>query len=80
MSNTETLTDPASAAEEVIPGQPLAFISRGLYLGRGGDVRLMLADGHVVTLRNMSEGIVYPLRVRQVFEDGTTAGDIVALR
>lgn len=57
----------------------LSRVTRGLYVGTSGNVRVAMADGTVVTLANLAGGMVHPLQVRRVYASGTTAADIVAL-
>lgn len=75
------LTAPASVPEAVSPSdtEELVAITRGLYIGQTGNVRVRLASGDVVTFANMQGGILYPIRVRQVLAAGTTATDIIGL-
>ena len=74
------LESPGLHAAEVLPddGTDLAYTSRALHVGIGGDVRLTMAGGETVTIRNVAAGML-PIRVQRVFATGTTAGDIVAL-
>ncbi len=76
------LTTPATASEVVTPDDAtnLAYATRGLYVGQGGDIRVTMLSGDVVTLRNIQPGIIYPIRVVQVLATGTTATDVVGLR
>lgn len=50
-----------------------------LYVGTGGDLKVELFGGSVVTLTNVNDGQFVPLQVVKVFSTGTTADDIVAL-
>ncbi|MEO0369816.1 MAG: hypothetical protein AAF231_00025 [Pseudomonadota bacterium] len=81
-THSETLTAPAAAAETITPSdtQDLAFVTRALYVGQGGDVAVELKSGDSVVLRNMQASVIYPLRVMRVLATGTTAADIVGLR
>ncbi|MEM9433441.1 MAG: hypothetical protein AAGA12_05920 [Pseudomonadota bacterium] len=76
------LTSPAGAAEAITPndGADIAFATRGLYAGQGGDLNVTLVSGDQVVLINIQPGIIYPLRVKRVSATGTTAADIVGLR
>lgn len=75
------LTAPATEAEPISPsdGEELGTVTRALYVGQPGTVRLRLLSGATVTLANMQGGMLYPIRARQVFATGTTAADIVGL-
>lgn len=75
------LTAPAQHAESITPsnGTDLVTATRALYVGQTGNVRVRLVTGDVVTLANMQGGVIYPVRVAQVFDTGTTAADLVGL-
>lgn len=50
-----------------------------LYVGVGGDVRVLTAGNDDVTFKGVAAGSFLPVNVIQVFETGTTAEDILAL-
>ena len=80
-SHAVGLTSPALTAEEITPdnGAALSHVTRALYVGQTGNVRVLTAEGDVVTFANMQGGGLYPIRVAQVFATGTTATDLVGL-
>lgn len=53
-------------------------VTRGVYVGGAGDLKVTFADGTSATLKAAPLG-VYPIMVQQVFATGTTATNIVAL-
>jgi hypothetical protein len=56
----------------------LPNVTRGLYVGTAGDVRVLgELDTVAVTLPNLAAGIWHPMRVLRVYATGTTATDIV---
>jgi hypothetical protein len=57
----------------------LAFVTRGLYVGVGGDVRVTMMSGDGATFVGLAGGMVHPLRVSRVFATNTTATSIVGL-
>ena len=76
------LSGPASHAFAVTPddGSDLAVVTRGLYVGTGGDVSLVLkGDTAPVSFVGVPDGSVLPLRTVRVRATGTTAADIVGL-
>jgi hypothetical protein len=76
------LSGPAGHAFAVTPndGANLAVVTRGLYVGTGGDLSLILkGDSAPVSLAGVASGSVLPLRVARVRATGTTASDIVGL-
>jgi hypothetical protein len=50
-----------------------------LYVGTGGTLRILTADGDDVTLVNVADGTFIPIQVIRVFASTTDAADIVAL-
>lgn len=76
------LDSPARDASAVTPSdsQPLAAVSRALYVGGSGALAVEMLSGATVTLAEAQAGMIYPLRVRRVLATGTTASGIVALR
>lgn len=75
------LIDPADRAVAVTPSDSadLTEVTRGLYVGASGDVKVDMANGDTVTFVAMAAGVVHPLRVRRVYSTGTDATDIVAV-
>ena len=80
-SYTTGLTSPARDAAPIVPNDAadLPFVTRGLYVGGGGDVQVQMASGQTVTFENLAAGVVYPLRVSRVMATGTTATALIAL-
>jgi hypothetical protein len=77
-----TVTDPASIGVVVTPSDTVNisadnFRCRGLYVGTGGDLAVLMDNGSV-TLANVPTGSVLPVRTKRVLLTGTTATDIVA--
>ena len=74
------LESPGYFSAEITPSDStdLSVDARALYVGTGGDVRLLTSGGNTVTFRNVSAGIL-PIRVRRVYAVGTTATDLVAV-
>lgn len=75
------LTAPATHIEDITPSDTtdLARVTRALYVGQSGNVRVETASGDVVTLANMQGGVLYPIRIAKVFATGTTAADLGGL-
>lgn len=73
---------PASNGRAVTPndGADLAEVTRAVYVGGAGDLRVMLrGDTAPVTLVAVPAGTFCPLRVKRVHATGTTATGIVGL-
>jgi hypothetical protein len=72
---------PARRAAAVTPSDAsdLPQVAKALYLGGGGDLAIVPADGPgAVVLKDHAPGYV-PIQVRRVLATGTTAADVVAL-
>lgn len=77
-SHARSITAPPANAVAVTPddGTDLAYVSRAIYVGTPGDLRVLTLEGQDVTYKGLSGTKV--LRVARVFATGTTAADIVA--
>lgn len=75
-----TLT-PATRAFAVSPNDSadLAYVTRYLYVGVAGDVKVTTMDGDTVTLVGLAAGVLHPIRASKVFNTLTTAQSIVGL-
>lgn len=73
-----SMQSPVTHGVAVVPDDAadLTHLTRALYIGTGGDVRVTLADGSAVTFVNMVQGW-HPMRVARVFATGTTADHMV---
>ncbi|MEM8956569.1 MAG: hypothetical protein AAGC86_02020 [Pseudomonadota bacterium] len=78
---TPGLTSPGIDAFAVTPsnGNDLPQVTRALYVGGAGSVRVELVSGSEATFEAMQAGIMYPLRVRKVFSTGTSAQSLVGI-
>lgn len=72
---------PASDAFDIVPddGQDLPFVTRGLYVGGTGNVRLVTLEGSTTTFKNLSAGTVLPVSASRVLATGTTVSDLIGL-
>ena len=50
-----------------------------LYIGTGGNVKVLTSSGDEVTFTNVADGTFFPVQVIKVFSTGTTASGIIAL-
>jgi hypothetical protein len=77
-------TEPASRAEAVDISSTDHTVSdtmmgRGLWVGTSGDVKVDFEDGQAVTLPNVQDGSLLPIRITKVYKTGTTASDMVVM-
>ena len=50
-----------------------------LYIGTGGNIKVTMLGGQVVTFVNVLDGTFMPIQVRRVWATDTDAADILAL-
>lgn len=50
-----------------------------LFVGTGGNLRVLTIGGETVTLSNIGNATFIPLQVQRVYATGTTAADIIAM-
>lgn len=50
-----------------------------LFVGTGGNLRVLTIGGDDVTFNNIQDGSFLPLQVTRVYATGTTASQIIAL-
>lgn len=76
------LTSTARNAAAITPhdSTDLAKVTRGIYVGVGGDVSVeMKGTGTAIVFKGAAAGTVIPVRATRVNATGTTATDLVAL-
>lgn len=56
------------------------LVCRALYIGTGGNVRVLTEKGQDRIFKNVPDGAVLPVRCTRVFATNSTAADILALR
>lgn len=77
--NSEDLQSPAYRASAVAPSDTndLTFVTKRLYIGSAGSLKINTAGGDTVTYANVAVGYLY-VRASRVFATGTAATGIVA--
>ena len=75
------LESPAEGLLAVTPDDEtdLAQVSRGLYIGGGGNVAVTMKDGSTGTFVGLDTAAIIPVRAVRVLATGTTATNILAL-
>lgn len=73
--------DPGSGVFSVTLSNTTKFTTnaRAIYVGTGGDVSLLAADGTSAVFKNVPSGTTLPVQTCRVNVTGTTAADIVGL-
>ncbi len=76
---TANATVGAHGAVENTPNDSTVIqVTRGVYVGVSGDLKVTMADGQAVTFSNIPVGF-HPLQVQVIWSTGTTATSIIAL-
>jgi hypothetical protein len=72
---------PAANAAAITPSNTvdLTTVTRGIYVGVSGDLKVDLVSGDTVTFVGLAAGMVHPLRVKRVYATGTSATSIVGV-
>lgn len=71
---SDTVNIPSLSSESGTPNRGCV-----LYIGTGGDLKVLTIGGDEVTFTNFQDGSFLPVQVVRVFETGTTASNIIAL-
>lgn len=58
----------------------LARVTRGIYLGTGGGLKVMLVDGSTCDYPNLAAGIVHPIAAKRIYATGQTGTIASAIR
>jgi hypothetical protein len=72
---------PATGAYVIAPHNTnkLTRPVRGIYVGTGGNLRVLTRDGDDVTFTGVPGGVILPVVAMQVFVTGTTATGLVGM-
>lgn len=72
---------PATNAVAITPSDSvdLTYATRGIYVGVGGNIALVMVSGAVVTLIAVPQGVILPLRVKRINATNTAASSLVAI-
>jgi hypothetical protein len=75
-----TPTSPIEHAVAVTPhdSNDLANVTRTLYVGVSGDVKVDMVGSGTVTFTGLAAGLNHPIRATRVYATGTTATSIIA--
>jgi len=75
------IDSPARNAFSVTPHDTndLPNVTRGIYVGVTGDLKVKTEGLDVVTFTNLAAGMIHPIMCQMVFATGTTATGIVGV-
>ena len=78
-SFARTLSGPPGGAFDITPADntDLAFVTRRISVGTGGNLAVMTKDGQTVIYKNLPDGSEKVIRATRVLATGTTATDLV---
>jgi len=54
-------------------------LTSGIYIGSMGDLKVRMKSGNIETFKDLSNGIIHPIRCDKIFDTGTTASSVLAL-
>lgn len=79
--STLSSSSPARNAFAITPHNSnlIAHITRGLYVGVAGNVKVTMESGEEVTFVGVPAGYILPIRVKIVWSTGTTATTMLGL-
>lgn len=80
-NHARTIGQPADDAFPITPSdtQSLTIVTRALYIGTGGNITVKMKRGTVVTFTAVPSATILPVRIIEVLQTNTTAGNIVGL-
>ncbi len=78
---SRSLVSPPESAAAITPDDmsDISHVTRALYVGGGGHLRVKMLGGETATFANVPSGTLMPLRVLRVLATGTTATAILGL-
>lgn len=81
MGRVSQLNAPAERATAITPDNDddLGFLTRFIFVGGAGNLKLDTVGGDTITLIGVTTGSVYPIRAKKVYATGTTATNLVGL-
>ena len=74
-------SSPAQLAFAVTPSNTvdLAQVTRGIYVGVSGDLKVDMVAGGTVTFVDLAAGMIHPIAAKRIYQTGTDATNIIGL-
>jgi hypothetical protein len=78
---SQKIDGPANNADEIVgdDNTDLAFATRQIYVGTGGDINMTTLGGQDVVFKNVPTGSMIAVRVKRLKATLTTASNIVGM-
>jgi len=77
---TANATVAAHGAASVTPSDSAEIpITRSLFIGTNGNIKVTMADGQEITFINLTAGTIFPIQVVKVWSTETTVTTVIAL-
>lgn len=57
--------------------QTITVNARGVYIGTAGHLAVVMVDGTTGTFSNLAAGTIYPMRIKQITQSGSTAAGLI---
>jgi len=79
--DTKQLSDPGSGHFSITPSDSTDFtnVTRGIYVGVGGDIVIVAKEGGALTYKNALAGTIIPVRATRVNSTSTTATNLIGI-
>jgi hypothetical protein len=73
-------TNPGTRAVAITPSDSADIaVTRGVYVGGSGTLKVDMADGTTVTFTALAAGVIHPIQVKRVYSTGTAATNILGI-
>lgn len=76
-----TSTSPAEHAAAITPHDTnvLTNVTRGVYVGGSGNLKVTMIGGETVTFVGLAAGVIHPIAAQIIWSTGTTATSIIGV-
>ena len=80
-SHASGLESPGSHAFAVTPNNDadLAVVTRGVYVGGTGTLKVTMLGGEEVTFTGLAAGMIHPIRASRIWSTGTSATGVIGI-
>ena len=75
------LESPGEHAIAVTPNDSvdLTYVTRGIYVGGTGTLKVTMLGGEAVTFTGLAAGVIHPIRASRIWSTGTSATTILGI-